>query len=120
MSHKGRSYIAARAAQKEEPHIAVASHTHCSVVQHVVGCTCSKPHQQDTAADGLLLLLLGVTPTALPHCCGVDTFSAGRAMSAIFAMLMPHLNVGAQKWTAGQDSMPMCQLNQTNCCCCRC
>ena len=30
-------------------------------------------------------------------------FSAGRCMSAMLAMEMPHLNVGAQKWTVGPD-----------------
>ena len=28
-------------------------------------------------------------------CCGYDTFSAGRCMSARLAMLIPHLKVGA-------------------------
>lgn len=36
----------------------------------------------------------------LPNCCGYESFSGGLAKSAILAMLMPHLKVGAQKWTA--------------------
>ena len=36
----------------------------------------------------------------VPDCCAVDTFSTGRLMSAKPATTSPHLNVGAQKWTA--------------------
>lgn len=36
----------------------------------------------------------------IPICWGYESFSGGLEKSAIFAMLMPHLKVGAQKWTA--------------------
>lgn len=36
----------------------------------------------------------------IPICWGYESFSGGLEKSAILAMLMPHLNVGAQKWTA--------------------
>lgn len=36
----------------------------------------------------------------VPICWGYDIFSGGLAKSAILAILMPHLKVGAQKWTA--------------------
>lgn len=35
----------------------------------------------------------------LPTCCGTEMFSTGLLISAIFARLIPHLNVGAQKKT---------------------
>lgn len=35
----------------------------------------------------------------LPICWGYETFSGGLVESARLAMLMPHLKVGAQKWT---------------------
>ena len=41
-----------------------------------------------------------VDHTYIPICWGSDIFSGGRCMSARFARLIPHLKVGAQKWTA--------------------
>ena len=35
-----------------------------------------------------------------PVCCAYETLSGGRCRSAMLANVMPHLNVGAQKWTA--------------------
>jgi hypothetical protein len=40
-----------------------------------------------------------MTPVAVTAtCCGYDTASGGFLKSAMLAMLIPHLNVGAQKW----------------------
>lgn len=36
----------------------------------------------------------------IPNCRGYESSSGGFEKSAAFAMLRPHLNVGAQKWTA--------------------
>jgi hypothetical protein len=42
-----------------------------------------------------------------PICWGVEMSSAGRCKSAMFAKVMPHFIVGAQKWTAS----PRAQAN---------
>lgn len=36
-------------------------------------------------------------------CCGYDSISGGFEKSAAFAVIIPHLNVGAQKKTAVTD-----------------
>lgn len=38
----------------------------------------------------------------IPICWGYEIFSGGLAKSAILAMLIPHLKVGAQKWTTSK------------------
>ena len=46
------------------------------------------------------LYLDQMTPVAaIAACCGTEMFSTGLLMSAMFARLIPHLKVGAQKKT---------------------
>ena len=47
----------------------------------------------------------------IPNCWGYESFSGGLEKSATLAILMPHLKVGAQKWTAITKQLTYAYIN---------
>lgn len=98
-----------RTANPHALHCANALGQGCHHVQHAAGCDLVLSSTQPSPSQKpLRCACVGRRASRAhakhnndaPSCCGVEIFSGGRCRSAMLAMEIPHLNVGAQKWTA--------------------